>query len=148
MVCKGSERYRRAPALRRSRPSQDILTNRCFLLFAGASDLGTGPNCNCNRRRSLFEDTILKPKIRANVKLLNPATSNTPQQQQRRQAQGLSDAGYQKAVAYGLKYLEEKAMEYEALPNFYTDLGYVGHKLTWIYYRENENLFSVLVTRQ
>jgi hypothetical protein len=104
----------------------------------GSNLLGSAAGCNCNRRE--LSDNTERPRH-----VRRPDLDDTWSEHRRE----LSDEGYNNAVASGIAYLDEVAAKnMEAGRDYETEeLKYVGDKLVWVYYVENNNVHSVLVQK-
>lgn len=93
-----------------------------------------GDECNCNRR-----------KLRSTTHM-NETDFRSPNQAKPRK---LSTAGYETAVAYGEKVLEQRAANAVGMAPGLTEnvVNYVGDQFIWVYYFEEGNIHDVLVMK-
>ena len=133
-----------------------------------SSQLGIAAGCNCNRQLGTTTDVV--PSNYSNVRFLGYQTSmdndisNRGTQQQ--QLPKLSTGGYNIAIESGLTYLYEQMMKMNDMigrdddqqqgiqkpdntttntSSSHSNLIYVGDQFVWVYMRENDHIFSVLV---
>ena len=132
-----------------------------------SSQLGTAAGCNCNRRLSTATDVVSSyhNKVRylgQQASTMNHTTVSNRATQQQQQPK-LSTEGYKIALESGLTYLYEQIVKRNSMMGRDDDqqqanqtpenvtfgtgtkLTYVGDRFVWVYIRENDRIFSVLV---
>jgi hypothetical protein len=108
-----------------------------------SSQLGTIAGCNCNRRQTQ-QDQSNNIRYIGSMSNLSSSTHRTIQQQQAPPA--LSTGGYTTAITSGLLYLQEQSrLSTFRDINPSSTVTYVGDKFVWVYVRENDRIYSVLV---
>jgi hypothetical protein len=98
-----------------------------------------GISCFCAPRRQLQEVKSQRVKvIGRNERSLTLTTSKQPQ---------ISDKGYQKAVQYGKSILEAEMLpRMDGSFEMRTDTKFVGDQVVSVLYKEDEHIFSIIVT--
>ena len=114
-----------------------------------SSQLGTAAGCNCNRRLQSTTSNHSHVRYLGHHASLIGSQETTSQHRGTQQTPQLSMEGYKTAMESGLTFLYERIIHQgnfirnDTSPD--SKVIYVGDQFVWVYMRENDHVFSVLV---